>query len=117
MLYNIIFTGTRYAKPTKCDGFLCHKQLTCSVSRLLERQVDVYTVTQHRGEYVNVPPSIIHSGYNAVDNTAEAVNFGFDDHFTEVGDSDGYTFTTCKSGRRLGKAVTECQEGYDSHVP
>ena len=39
------------------------------------------------------------------------------DHQTEVEDCDGYTFTTCASGRRLGKnAVVKCQEGFASRV-
>ena len=59
-------------------------------------------------------PGVIHWGYNAGDNTAEAVNFGFDDHLTEVEDSDGYTFTTSTSARGLRKA--ECEDGYHSKV-
>ena len=31
-------------------------------------------------------------------------------------DEAGYTFTTCHSGRRLGKAVTKCQEGFGSEI-
>ena len=59
--------------------------LNCAIDPV--RWPDQYT---NERNYIFVAPGVIHWEYNAGDNTAEAVNFGFDDHLTEVEDSDGY---------------------------
>ena len=42
--------------------------------------VDVYTGAQLPGQHVIIKPGVIHWGYNAGANTAEAVNFALPNH-------------------------------------
>ena len=84
----------------------------------MQRGVDVYTIVQHPGQYVIVKPGVLHWGYNAGANTAEAVNFALANHDKEVCDSDGYKFLVCRSGIRFKVDTPDgyCVSGHENEV-
>ena len=100
----VIVAGTDYAEETACEGFLRHKRFSCSPAWLTSRGVDVYRIVQYPGQYVIVKPGVLHWGFNAGDNVAEATNFACADHYKEIQEIPGqYKFVVCKSGLRRGR--------------
>ena len=106
--------GGRYSEDVKCAAFLRHKQFVCSPQWLIKHNVKVYTLVQQPNQYVIVKPGVLHWGYNAGPNTAEAVNFALSSHKHEIADSPGYAFLVCKSG--IGKGKCKCAAGQKAGV-
>lgn len=111
---NVPVKGGRYSEDVKCAAFLRHKQFVCSPQWLIKHNVKVYTLVQQPNQYVIVKPGVLHWGYNAGPNTAEAVNFALSSHKHEIADSPGYAFLVCKSG--IGKGKCKCAAGQKAGV-
>ena len=59
----------------------------------------MYRIVQEPGQYVILPPGIIHWGFNSGENVAESTNFASSNHPDEIKPTAGYHYMECRSGK------------------
>ena len=59
----------------------------------------MYRIVQEPGDYVILPPGVIHWGFNSGENVAEATNFALANHAGEIKPTAGYDYLECRSGK------------------